>query len=168
VPKNALNVIFRDARLEDAEAAATIHVKTWQIAYRGQIPNDYLDSLDVVSRTKRWQEKLSNPSPRTRNLIAEANQKIIGFCDIGKSRDEDATDDVGEVLAIYIDTDFMGKGVGTKLIDKALESLKDFVFKSATLWVLEINTIGRRFYEKNGWTTEGTTKSEGSCWIPGS
>ena len=82
---NVSNAIVRDAKLEDAEAAATIHVKTWQVAYRGQVPDNYLDSLDVVSRTKHWQDKLSNPSPRTKNLVAEANQKIIGFCDIGKS-----------------------------------------------------------------------------------
>jgi ribosomal protein S18 acetylase RimI-like enzyme len=152
---NVSNVIVRDAKLEDAETAATIHVKTWQVAYRGQIPDDYLDSLDVVSRTNRWKEKLSNPKPRTKNLIAEVNGKVVGFCDLGKSRDDDATDDVGEVYAIYVDVDFMGKGVGTKIINKALLFLKEFGFKSATLWVLESNTRGRHFYEQNGWTMDG-------------
>src|SRR5215831_2109304 len=141
--EDASNIIVRDAKLEDAEAAATIYVNTWQVAYRGQIPDDYLNSLDVVSRTKHWKEKLSNPSPSTRNLVAEVNQKIVGFCDIGKSCDADATDDIGEVFAIYIDANFMGKGIGTTLLNEALNSLQGFGFKSATLWVLASNTRGR-------------------------
>jgi ribosomal protein S18 acetylase RimI-like enzyme len=158
--ENASNIFVRDAALEDAEAAATIHVRTWQVAYRGQLPDDYLDSLDIVARTQRWKEKLSTPTPRTRSLVAEVNQKIVGFCDIGKSRDDDASDDVGEILAIYVDADFMGKGIGTKLINEAVQSLKDLGFKSATLWVLESNMRGRHFYEKKGWYIEGKTKSE--------
>jgi ribosomal protein S18 acetylase RimI-like enzyme len=158
--ENTASIFVRDARLEDAEAAATIHVRTWQSAYRGQIPDDYLDSLDVASRIKSWKEKLSNPRPRTKNLVAEVNQKIVGFCDLGKSRDDDATNDIGEVLAIYVDADFMGKGVGTKLINEAVQSLKDFGFKSATLWVLESNAKGRHFYQKNGWVIEGKTRTE--------
>jgi ribosomal protein S18 acetylase RimI-like enzyme len=158
--ENTANIFVRDATVADAEAAATIHVRTWQAAYRGQVPDDYLDSLDIGSRTTQWQEKLSHPAPRTRNLVAEVNQKIVGFCDIGRSRDDDATNDVGEIFAIYVAADYLGKGIGTKLLNEAVQALTDFGFKSVTLWVLESNARGRHFYEQNGWVVEGKMKSE--------
>jgi hypothetical protein len=36
----------RDADPEDAEQIAIIHVHSWQAAYRGLLPQEYLDRLD--------------------------------------------------------------------------------------------------------------------------
>ena len=33
-------------------------------------------------------------------------------------------------------------------------------YERATLWVLKTNLRARGFYEKAGWTTDGTTKTE--------
>lgn len=46
----------RPANFKDAPAIAKVHVEAWQSAYRGQIPDFYLDSLSVAGRTKSWEK----------------------------------------------------------------------------------------------------------------
>ena len=41
---------IRRARPEDAEAVARVHVAGWRHAYRGLLPDDYLDGLDWRDR----------------------------------------------------------------------------------------------------------------------
>ena len=58
------------------------------------------------------------------------------------------------MLAIYVDAKMMKKGIGTKLMNGVLISLKGFGFKSTTLWILESNTKGSIFMKKGlgfGW-----------------
>lgn len=56
-----IKTYVRIANVDDALEIATVHVKTWQCAYRGQIPDAYLDSLSIEKRTERWKKQLKNP-----------------------------------------------------------------------------------------------------------
>jgi hypothetical protein len=51
----------RKAKVEDAFAIASVHVRSWQVAYRGQMPDEFLDGLDVEKRTSMWRELTQNP-----------------------------------------------------------------------------------------------------------
>ena len=42
----------------------------------------------------------------------------------------------------------------------ALEKLRTSGFDTATLWVLEDNPRARRFYEREGWNTDGRRRDE--------
>lgn len=55
-------VIIREAVFDDAAQIATVHIETWQTAYQGQIPDSYLNSLDVATRTEN-----GNISCQTKN-----------------------------------------------------------------------------------------------------
>lgn len=101
---------------------------------------------------------MSNKEPQSINFVAELDGKIVGFCSIGPSRDEDASEKTGKIYAIYIDKENSSKGIGTKLLREGLDNLKKLGFTNATLWVLKSNTKGRKFYEKNGWIHDGKTK----------
>jgi len=52
-------VSIRPAGLDDARAIAEIHVRAWQWAYRGQIPDEILDGLSVEHREQGWRRQLS-------------------------------------------------------------------------------------------------------------
>lgn len=154
------NRIIREADPKDSLEIAKVHVKAWQCAYRGQIPDDYLDKLSVSKRQSMWEGLIKNPYPRSKTLVGQLNNQIVGFCSYGPSRDKDSSEDIGKVFSIYIDPDNTGKGVGTGLIKKAVNDLKGLGFKKVTLWVFDSNEKAKEFYKKRGWEFDGKTKIE--------
>jgi GNAT superfamily N-acetyltransferase len=150
----------RNATPQDALGIARVHVKTWQCAYKGQIPDSFLDTLSVDQRTATWKKALENPEEGVYPFVVEADGRIIGWCTVGKSRDDDATKDIGELHGIYIDPEYIGKGIGSALMKHSLETLRKEGCKKATLWVLDTNEKTRAWYEHKGWVIEGKTKTE--------
>jgi GNAT superfamily N-acetyltransferase len=151
---------IREATLADARAIAEIHVRAWQAAYRGQMPDEYLDGLSVEDRLAQHEWSLRNQRETWRLWVADDDGAAIGFAVTGPSEEADADERSGEVYAIYLDPDRVGTGVGRALFARAVEDLRSRGFRTATLWVLESNERARRFYEVAGWRTDGTTASE--------
>jgi ribosomal protein S18 acetylase RimI-like enzyme len=147
---------------DDAAAIAELHVRSWQWAYRGQIPDDYLDGLtaELPERTARRREYLTLPRPDHRTWVAERAGHVVGFAHTGPSHDPDMSEEVGFVYALYLDPVVIGTGVGRTLFDYAIEDLMVRGFPAATLWVLASNTRARHFYEAAGWQPDGATKTE--------
>jgi len=153
-------LIIRKARFKDAAGIARVHVATWQSAYKGLLPDLFLKSLSVEEKIVKWEDILSKPEVHGESLVAEIDRRIVGFCMVGKCRDEDMKGDVGELWGIYVDKDFAGEGIGTDLHDQGMSILKDEGFNRATLWVLVSNEVARKWYESKGWRVEGKTKKD--------
>jgi len=151
----ASEVVIRGATIDDAEAIARVHVDTWRAAYRGIVPDRYLDALDVVERAKRWRGGLAAPDGPT--WVAEAEGVVVGWANAGPSRDTDENAAPGELYGIYVDAASWGTGPGPALMEHALAWLKPR-FPTATLWTLEGNARARRFYERCGWSFDGTNQ----------
>ncbi len=79
---------------------------------------------------------------------------------MGPGQDDDTTPETGHLYAIYIDSNHMGQGIGSKLMASGLETLKAQGFTEATLWVLDTNEKTRKFYESKGWSEDGAKKVE--------
>jgi GNAT superfamily N-acetyltransferase len=157
----------RRAEVGDAAAIARVHVGTWQVAYRGLVPQDYLDRLDPEQRREVWARGLATSRwPRSGTLVTEGDDGIVGFVHIGPSRDDDADPTVGEVAAIYALSSVWGTGVGRVLMDAALAGLGEAGYAQATLWVLETNTRARRFYAAAGWRPDGAVKVDATRGFP--
>ena len=154
---------IRTAQTHDAAEIARIHVRTWQAAYRGQLPDAYLGSLDaeIEQRTARWERSIANAaSRRQRQLVAEDGDQLVGFVTFGPSEDEPVDPKVGQVYAIYVDPGHWDRGYGRELFAAAVSGLTDAAFGAATLWVLDSNARARRFYEAAGWAADGAEKTE--------
>ncbi|MEO8395592.1 MAG: GNAT family N-acetyltransferase [Chloroflexota bacterium] len=151
---------IREANITDAAGIARIHVVTWQHAYRGQMPDDYLDGLSIAQRTQTWIALLSNSYPKAHTLVALEGDQVAGFCSVGASPNEDADAQNGELFAIYVDPQAMGKGIGSALIAEGENWLRADGFTHATLWVLATNAPSIRFYEHQGWSADGVTKTD--------
>ncbi len=91
--------------------------------------------------------------PREGLLVAKDGERVVGFAGDGKYRD-DTLPDTGEVFALYILQDDYGTGVGQQLIDAALQQLAEYL--RIALWGLKNNARAIRFYQKNGFTFDGT------------
>ncbi len=153
---------LRDCVTEDARAIAEVHVRSWQAAYRGELPDDYLDGLSVDDREEAWREILTRPQESSGVLVAEEAGRVIGFASFGPSRDGDRDEGTGEVYAMYLEPGWFGKGVGRELFAVANERLRQLGYTRATLWVLASNDRSRRFYEKAGWVFDGTESTHQS------
>jgi hypothetical protein len=94
----------RRAAIEDAPDIAAVHVRSWQGAYAGLLPQEYLDQLDPADRLELWQAATREADwPRSGVLAAGLDGGICGFCAFGPMRDADGDpEQVGEVYAIYL------------------------------------------------------------------
>jgi GNAT superfamily N-acetyltransferase len=154
----------RAARVEDAGQIALVHVRSWQQTYRGLVPQEYLDSLDLDQRASSWRRELAKPdSPGRAILVLDSGGTLVGFASLGPARDADQNpEQVGEVRAIYLLADAWGKGLGRQLMAAAVERLAAAGFEQAILWVLDSNGRARRFYEAGGWFADGAVKDDDS------
>lgn len=159
---------IRPAQVGDAAALALVHVRTWQAAYRGQMPQEYLDQLDPVQRRALWKHWIQHVAPRAGTCVLEHEADgVIGFISVSPSRDDDADPaTIGEVTAIYLLPTHWGSGGGRMLMGAGLRHLADAGYASALLWVLETNTRARRFYEAGGWQPDGTSKVDDTRGFP--
>jgi GNAT superfamily N-acetyltransferase len=153
----------RRAGAEDAMGIAIVHVRSWQAAYRGLMPRDYLDSLEAEQRLPVWERILGEAEwPRTGTFVAEDGGEVVGFASICPTRDDDAeAASAGELAAIYLLPELWGTGLGRELMTSGLSALSDAGFGEATLWVLDTNSRARRFYEAAGWHADGAVKQDG-------
>ncbi len=161
-------LVVRDAIDGDQRALAAMHVEAHAWAYGDVVARELLASETIRSeREAMWARVLGAPEPRSATLIAERGGEGLGFVSIGASRDDDASDDTGEVHAIYLRREELaGQGVGRALMDAALERLRSAGFREATLWALVTNERARRFYERGGWRADGTTKTATLAGVP--
>ena len=100
-----MTTIVRKSTPADAAAIARVHVRSWQVAYRGIVGDDVLDARSVEDRERRWDAILArgdDAGPGT--LVAEAAGRVIGFCSpIARSRDTGAGERTGEIAAEYVE-----------------------------------------------------------------
>lgn len=160
-------VTTREASVEDAPQIAEVHVTSWRAAYRGLLPQQHLDDLDVVRRTEVWSRLLIDQGSRSRTFVAESSDGIVGFVSASETRDKDVDPLVtGEIPAIYLHPDVWGTGAGRLLLGLARAWLVEAGLRSATVWVLEGNSRARAFYEADGWRTDGAVKHDESRGFP--
>jgi len=141
-------VIVRRAALDDAPAIAAVHVQAWQAAYKGIVPDAFLDALRVEERTTRWRQNLAEGASTV--CVAESPEGVVGWASVGACRDADATATTGELWAIYVAPGRWRHGVGRAMWAWGQSHLEQAGFTSAVVWVLEENRSARRFYATVG------------------
>ena len=159
---------IRQATLADADEIGAVHVRSWQSAYKGLLPQQYLDRLDPAQRAEGWRQILHNTEwSRSGVLVVTGGAEIVGLAAYGPTRDEgEDSARIGEVGAIYLLSEAWGKGLGYQLMTSALAKLAAAGYEEAVLWVLDSNTRARRFYAKGGWTEDGTVKRDDRRGFP--
>lgn len=143
------NMVIRKINPSDSrEEISNIYEQSWKFAYKGIIPQDYLDGIP----SGQWCGAFDNPDRYT--IVMLDGDKIIGTSTYCKSRFA-AYKDWGEIISIYFLPEYMGKGYGISLLEQAVDELKTMGFQKIFLWVLEDNHRARHFYEKCGFKNSG-------------
>lgn len=134
--------------MDDRNKLSNIYEESWKHAYRGIIPQDYLNAIPKG----QWNKNFDITGWNTVVLIKDG--AYIGTSSFCKSRFEKYSDS-GEVISIYLLPEYMGKGYGNKLLNFVMNEIIEQGFKEVFLWVLEDNHIARRFYENYGFEFDG-------------
>ena len=144
-------VTIRPASVDDADAVGEVHVRAWQSAYRGVMPDDYLDGLQAQDHASRWRERLIASSSDGHLLVIVDDHRVVGFASLGPARDSDAACNLGQLYAINLDPAVWGRGLGRALLNVATDRLRELGYVEAVLWVVPDNPRARRLYESEGW-----------------
>lgn len=146
------------ATYEDARAIAEVHVLSWQHAYRGLLPQEFLAGLSVQGREGMWAESLINGLPSLR--VAKVGGQVVGFSAYGPCRDEGSGPTDYEVWALYVVPAYWSTGLGHQLWLKSQEVMASQGAARISLWVLVGNERAIKFYAAAGFHPEpGSVKT---------
>ncbi|MBV7243221.1 MULTISPECIES: GNAT family N-acetyltransferase [unclassified Streptomyces] len=154
-PPHPPGTTVRDMRIDDCEAVATVRVRGWQHAYRGLLPQPYLDRMDIAEETglrRRYFEERGE----TVNVVAELpDGTVTGWACVGPHRAEDHGRPGCELYAIYVLPEHIGTGTGRALLAELTARAAAAGHPDMALWVLRDNGPARRFYERAGFRPDG-------------
>jgi ribosomal protein S18 acetylase RimI-like enzyme len=156
---SAPELTIRDAVLHDAGAMGRLHVLAWQSAYRGVMPDEYLDGLVAEERIEMWHQRLSRADLHP-PLVAAVRDVVVGFAAFGAEDSPTAAEGCGELYAVNLDPDHWGRGIGRALVRRVTERLISMGFREAVLWVVPENQRARALYESEGWVADGGIATE--------
>ena len=131
-----------------ASQASRIYASAWKTAYRGIVPQAYLDALSP----ERWASKLGRGTHD--DFLLRDNGLFVATSSIVRAR-EDAFAGWGEVMSLYVLPEYFRCGYGRTLLDYDLDRLRAAGFENIYLWVLEENQNARAFYERMGFAANG-------------
>ncbi|MFJ8189326.1 GNAT family N-acetyltransferase [Streptomyces sp. NPDC096094] len=142
--------------LADCDRVSAIRIRGWQTAYRGLMPQPYLDGLDVSADAERRREFFTRAPDDLVNLVAEDDGgEVVGWACHGPYRDGEQRTADAELYALYVDAGRFGTGIGQALLRESVRRCTAAGHARMLLWVVEGNARARRFYERAGFGADG-------------
>jgi len=140
----------RPAIPDDAEGIAKVHVKGWQEAYVGHLPQHVLDRQSVPARLRMWQGLLQEPPNSRWTFVAiDPGAGIVGFA--GGVRAQRAMfGPAFKVPVLYVLQSHLRRGLGRKLMYALGNAMAQHGPGAVALWSLASNQSARTFYEAIG------------------
>ena len=150
--------MIREAKVEDAARIAEIEVNSSRYAYKNIVSDECLfKDLSVESRVSVYEYWISQK--RFELYVNEDPDTgiIKGMMGIGMCEDEDM-DNAFELHFIYVDPDYVRAGTGTEMLKFFEQKGSEKGCSEYVIWVLEENGMGRNFYEKHNYHSDGKDK----------
>ena len=126
-----------------------MHAESWRSAYRGLLPDAYLDGPIFEERRVLWVARMRAPGA-DRRLVLKSVQggMLLGFACVLL----DAEPSWGALLDnLHVKPGLKRQGIGRQLFDRARQWIQETApGTSLHLTVIEANLDARRFYERIG------------------
>jgi GNAT superfamily N-acetyltransferase len=167
-------VLIRSASTADAAQIAAVQREGWLAAYGGIIAHEVIDSVMAPDDGARVRQTFRT-RPWQRMIVAVAENPghsgpgVVGYASFGPEVDVlDAPwphpvtqagkeGRVAELYALYVHPAWWSTGTGRALMDRVLAKASRAGYPDLTLWVLKDNGRARRFYERAGFSPDGTS-----------
>ena len=140
------SVVVRPAVPNDAEALGRCHLACWREAYADLVDPARLAPFlaDVDGFVERWW----GLDGRWPVRVADAGDRLVGLASARPASGEA----VAHLSALYVRREHWSTGLGQRLLDSVLGDAP------ATLEVFRDNARARRFYARNGFVPDGTSR----------
>ena len=150
-----------DADPAQATALRDLHLITWEVTYRDRAAESWYGERLAAHAVRDWGEIVRSEAARGGVVLtARSDRRIVGFCQYGPAEDrDDDPEEVGHIHRLYVHPARQRTGIGRLLLTASVERLRQGGAHVATLWVLDTDQRARAFYERAGWTPDGTHKA---------
>ncbi|MUN64773.1 GNAT family N-acetyltransferase [Kocuria sediminis] len=136
---------------------ATMHMRSWQEAYRGVMPDRVLDDPGLIEARERfWTTALVDERHRAKRIaVAERDGAVIGVAMAGPPENPESGWSQ-QLYVLYVLAAEHGTGVGVALLDAVVNP-----HETVVLWVADPHPRAQAFYRKHGFLPDGTSQVEG-------
>jgi GNAT superfamily N-acetyltransferase len=149
---------YRPAGRADADAIAFLHTRSWRESYRGAFSDEFLDRELPEERLRVWRDRLAEPARNQLVELAFDGKDLVGFVCAYGAQDPDWGSLVDN---LHVASAAKRSGIGAALMRRAGGWLaRSHPDLGVYLWVLEMNTPARRFYERLGAENAGVSVME--------
>jgi GNAT superfamily N-acetyltransferase len=158
----------RPAAAPDVAEIVRIQATTWEAAYAELLPPAALAQLRTPQAERAWATAVE-AGPGYYVLVATEGEWTVGFCAAAPAQAPDGTaepaddDAIGaehwaEIGALLVEPRWGRRGHGGRLLATAAHALRQGGALYGLAWVPEADAASRKFYERAGWTTDGTVR----------
>lgn len=142
----------RTAGEDDVPIIGSILCDSWKHAYRGLVEDQYLDTLSA----ERWTGFLTEGFSQRKldGLLVMVDGHPAGAAVVRRSEINFYPDDA-EMVCFYLLPNYVGRGIGSVLLDKMEQILTQSKYTQCVLDVISANRRAIRFYERKGFIKSG-------------
>lgn len=143
-PHAGVGITVRRAAPTDVPAIARFQTECWNEAYRGIVPQEYLDRTTVADREVRWASRI-----QSRDILLAERDGALSAVASTSTRTDRLPGPRFELNTLYVSASERGRGLGAWLLAQAVEA------RAAVLWVYRGNVRAIRFYLREGFAHDG-------------
>ncbi|WP_372844601.1 GNAT family N-acetyltransferase [Psychrobacter sp.] len=146
---------IRKADQHDVSDIAHIHFTSWHATYADLLPKAYRDKENnLPQKIAMWGKIMLSSGVNTWIAYDDENNNV-GFISYFTKNNE------CEITTLYILPQYQSLGLGTKLMNAAIEDIsRHNRCITLSLWVLENNLPAISFYKKSGFEPDGKHSEE--------
>lgn len=146
-----MEALVRQATETDLTSLVRIFRACWLTSYKDILTQTVRDEMTLDRANEMWTQSLQMHPDRT-TFVIEENGLPVGMARIGRDVTNGA---LGHIFSLYVHPDNAGRGLGKKLLKKALAFLRESGFDEITLWVFKNNVPTRNLYSSLGFLETG-------------
>lgn len=144
----APKIIIRPAKIEDSKAIARVQVDSYRSAYRGILPQSYLNQFTYEAQAQDWRDYFDDKDDAILYIVELDRSEIVAYT-LAKIGPCEIDPFESELVALHVIPSCQRKGFGRQLIYAAVNQIRIKGCRSMMLWVLAENP-SRRFYGRLG------------------
>ncbi|WP_435334753.1 GNAT family N-acetyltransferase [Haloarchaeobius sp. TZWWS8] len=149
-------VTIRSAALDDVPGIQRVARESWHAAH-----DHILDPAAVDRQVDEWYatdpvtERVTMTDVHV--FVADADD-VVGFAS-GVAANRADHGELAELATIYVHPDWWGERVGSRLLERVEDEMRERGFSELSITVLSENQVGLSFYRKHGYEVVSETET---------